>query len=458
MDTSPSPEPSPGPRPRRRPAARRSNRRIGIHADGRTGVRAGLRGSLRTGVVAVCAVALIAACASGHGSASGHSSVSGHGSASSQAGASNHAGSSAAPTRSTPASATASGSSATAVGGCTTAARLAGWPTRRLALLTVAVPVAETSPQDVTAEVAAGVGGVLLFGTSAPSSLGSRLAALRDRVPGRIGLLVMTDEEGGDIQRMSNLVGSLPWPAWMGAHWSPAEIQQAVTEVAKRMSAEGVNMDLAPVVDVDGRDEPPSDSNPDGWRSFSGSTAVVTRDALAYMAGLRAGGVIPVLKHFPGLGGSSYNSDIAPAHTVPWPVVQRVGLPPFAAAIAAGAPAVMASNDTVPGFAVYPAGLSPTQLGVLRNTLHFGGLVITDSLSAGAISGAGFSIPQAAVQALSAGSDMVMFGLMPNVSGETNAIADAIVSAVADGHLPRTRLVDAAAAVLAVRHENLCPA
>ncbi|WP_034087478.1 glycoside hydrolase family 3 N-terminal domain-containing protein [Streptacidiphilus albus] len=413
-------------------------------------MRAGLRGSLRNGVVAVCAVALIAACTSGHSSSS------------------HQAGASATPARSTPASASTSTSASAstsasrtptaAAGDCTTAARLAAWPTRRLALLTVAVPVAETSPQDVTSEVEAGVGGVVLFGTSAPSSLGSRLAALRERVPGRIGLLVMTDEEGGDIQRMANLVGSLPWPAWMGTHWSPAEIQQAVTEVAKRMSAEGVNMDLAPVVDVDGRDEPPSDSNPDGWRSFSGSTAVVTRDALAYMAGLRAGGVIPVLKHFPGLGGSSYNSDIAPAHTVPWPVVQRVGLPPFAAAIAAGAPAVMASNDTVPGFAAYPTGLSPTQLGVLRNTLHFGGLVITDSLSAGAISGAGFTIPQAAVQAISAGSDMVMFGLMSNESGETNAIADAIVSAVADGHLPRTRLVDAAAAVLAVRHEDLCPA
>lgn len=431
-------------------AGLRKGLRTGLRKGLRAGLRGGLRSSLRSGVVAVCAVALIAACASGHSSTS------------------NHASGSATPVRTTPGAPTAStasvaptasgGSSTAAASGCTTAARLAAWPTRRLAMLTIAVPVAETSPQDVTAEVAAGAGGVVLFGTAAPSSLGSRLAALRNQVPGRIGLLVMTDEEGGDIQRMANLVGSLPWPAWMGEHWSPAQIQQAVTGVAKRMSAEGVNMDLAPVVDVDGRDEPPSDSNPDGWRSFGGSTAEVTRDALAYMAGLRAGGVIPVLKHFPGLGGSSYNSDIAPAHTVPWPVVQRVGLPPFAAGIAAGAPAVMASNDTVPGFASYPTGLSPTQLGVLRNTLHFGGLVVTDSLSAGAISGAGFSIPQAAVQALSAGSDMVMFGLMSNENGETNAIADAIVSAVADGHLPRTRLVDAAAAVLAVRHENLCPA
>ncbi|MFF4042746.1 glycoside hydrolase family 3 N-terminal domain-containing protein [Streptomyces sp. NPDC001816] len=340
---------------------------------------------------------------------------------------------------------------------CTNSAKLAGWSNRRLAMLTIAVPVSETSVSDVTSEVSAGAGGVILFGSTAPSDLGSRLTALKTHVPGHLGLLVMTDEEGGDIQRMANLVGSLPWPAYMGAHWTPAQIQQNVTKVAAKMSAAQVNMDLAPVVDVDGRNVAPSKTNPDGWRSFSGNTSVVSQDGVAYMNGLRAGHVIPVVKHFPGLGGSSYNSDFGPARTLPWSTLQKVAIPPFTAAIKAGAPAVMVSNNIVPGLGTNPASLSPTDINtVLRGRLGFKGLVITDSLSAKAISAAGFSVPAAAVQALRSGADMVLFDLGSNVGSRTSSIATAITNAVAGGQLSRSRLIDAAGHVLAVRHVNLC--
>ncbi|MGW0769468.1 glycoside hydrolase family 3 N-terminal domain-containing protein [Streptomyces sp. NPDC002676] len=340
---------------------------------------------------------------------------------------------------------------------CTNSTKLAGWSNHRLAMLTIAVPVSETSVSDVTSEVSAGAGGVLLFGSTAPSDLGSRLTALKSHVPGKLGLLVMTDEEGGGIQRMANLVGSLPWPAYMGTHWSPAQIQQNVTKVATKMAAAQVNMDLAPVVDVDGRNEAPSRTNPDGWRSFSGSTSVVSKDGVAYMNGLRAGHVIPVVKHFPGLGGSSYNSDFGPARTLPWSTLQKVGIPPFTAAIKAGAPAIMVSNNIVPGLGTNPASLSPTAISSeLRGKLGFKGLVVTDSLSAKAISAAGFSVPAAAVQALRSGADMVMFDLKGSVSSQTSSIASAITNAVAGGHLARSRLIDAAGHVLAVRHVNLC--
>ncbi|MFH8776215.1 glycoside hydrolase family 3 N-terminal domain-containing protein [Streptomyces sp. NPDC017958] len=340
---------------------------------------------------------------------------------------------------------------------CTNSTKLAGWSNRRLAMLTIAVPVSETSVSDVTSEVSAGAGGVLLFGSKAPSDLGSRLTALKSHVPGHLGLLVMTDEEGGGIQRMANLVGSLPWPAYMGAHWTPAQIQQNVTKVATNMAAAQVNMDLAPVVDVDGRNVAPSKTNPDGWRSFSGDTSVVSKDGVAYMNGLRAGNVIPVVKHFPGLGGSSYNSDFGPAHTLPWSTLQKVAIPPFTAAIKAGAPAIMVSNNIVPGLGTNPASLSPTDINtVLRGRLGFKGLVITDSLSAKAISAAGFSVPAAAVQALRSGADMVMFDLGGNVGSQSSSIASAITNAVAGGHLARSRLIDAAGHVLAVRHVNLC--
>jgi beta-N-acetylhexosaminidase len=175
------------------------------------------------------------------------------------------------------------------------------------------------------------------------------------------------------------------------------------------------------------------------------------------MQGMIAGGVIPVLKHFPGIGGSTYNSDFGPAQTLPWPTLQQVGIPPFATAIAAGAPAVMVANNTVPGLATNPGGLSPTVItDELKGSLGFHGLVVTDALDAKAISAAGFDVPQATVQALRSGADMVMFGLGADVNAEAATIASAVVNAVNSGQLPRARLVDAAGAVLAVRHVDLC--
>ncbi|MEV6838865.1 glycoside hydrolase family 3 N-terminal domain-containing protein [Streptomyces sp. NPDC051133] len=412
-------------------------------------VRGRARNARRLSAAAAVAAMLLAGCGTGAPKASPQTS--GTGASSAPSTAPSHSPSSFTPDSSTT---TTAATNATA---CTNSTKLAGWSNRRLAMLTIAVPVSETSVSDATSEVSAGAGGVLLFGSNAPSDLGSRLTTLKSHVPGHLGLLVMTDEEGGGIQRMANLVGSLPWAAYMGTHWTPAQIQQNVTKVAARMAAAQVNMDLAPVVDVDGRNVAPSHTNPDGWRSFSGSTSVVSKDGVAYMNGLRAGHVIPVVKHFPGLGGSNYNSDFGPARTLPWSTLQKVAIPPFTAAIKAGAPAIMVSNNIVPGLATNPASLSPTVIGSeLRGKLGFKGLVVTDSLSAKAISAAGYSIPAAAVQALRSGADMVMFDLKGNVGSQTSSIATAITNAVSGGHLARSRLIDAAGHVLAVRHVNLC--
>ena len=246
---------------------------------------------------------------------------------------------------------------------CTNETELAKWTNARLAMLTIAVPVAETSTTDATSEVTDGAGGVLLFGAAAPADLGADLSTLKSHVPGHIGLLVMTDEEGGGVQRMANLVGSLHWASWMGHYWTAGHIESAVAAVGKKMAAANVNMDLAPVVDVDGTNAPPSATDPDGWRSFSGHTPIVVRDGIAFMNGLLSSHVIPVLKHFPGLGGVSGNTDDGPAHTLPWSELVKVALPPFTRAIKAGAPAIMVSNATVPGLALFPASLSPAAMG-----------------------------------------------------------------------------------------------
>jgi beta-N-acetylhexosaminidase len=338
---------------------------------------------------------------------------------------------------------------------------LAAWTANRLAAETVVVPAAETNLAAVEDEVAAGSGGVILFGSSAPPDLAPQIKHLEGFVPGHLGLMVMTDEEGGAIQRMANLVGSLPWADDMADQMSPAMITEQVDQVATRMAADGVNMDLAPVVDIDGREVTPGPSDADGMRSFGGDPDVVTQDGLAYARGLEQGGVIPVLKHFPGLGGASGNTDTGPAHTLSWSTLQRGALSPFEAGIGAGVPAVLVSNATVPGLTALPASLSPAVMqDILVGQLNFQGLIMTDSLSVKAISAAGFTVPTAAVQALRAGADMVMFTL-PVGTAETDAIfrtvVDAVVAAVAAGTLSRDRLLAAAGQVLRVRHVDVCP-
>jgi beta-N-acetylhexosaminidase len=333
---------------------------------------------------------------------------------------------------------------------------LAGWPIDRLTEQVVVVPVQETSVESVAAEVSQGVGGILLFGSSAPNDLGAQLRGLESSAPGGVSPLVMTDEEGGGVQRMANLVGSLPWAREMGSTMTPTEIEDLAESVGQAMLQQGVTVDLAPVLDMDGGDGPNA-IDPDGWRSFSPDQSVASSDGLAFAAGLASAGVIPVVKHFPGLGEASGNTDDGPATTLPYSTLVGAGLVPFKAAVNLGLPAVMVSNASVPGLTTLPASLSPAAIeGLLVGQLHFQGLIIDDSLSAGAISALGLSVAQATVESIAAGSDMIMFG-----SGDpgqvTAAIEAAMAGAIGDGQVSKARLIDAASHVLSAKGVNLCP-
>jgi len=94
--------------------------------------------------------------------------------------------------------------------------------------------------------------------------------------------------------------------------------------------------------------------------------------------------------------------------------------------------------------------------GLLVDQLHFEGLILTDSLSAGAIGALGISVPQAAVDAIAAGADMILFTATDPAS-MTAAVETAIVQAVGDGAVPQARLIDAVAHVLTAKDVDLCP-
>ncbi|HUZ71231.1 MAG TPA: glycoside hydrolase family 3 N-terminal domain-containing protein [Candidatus Saccharimonadales bacterium] len=342
---------------------------------------------------------------------------------------------------------------------CSNASVLASWTLNQLAEQTLVIPVSETDVTSITAEIEAGAGGIILFGSTAPTNLSEVLKTLTATAPGGIAPFVMTDEEGGAVQRMANLVGSIPSARSMGATMKPGQIQQLITTSAKKMRAAGITMDLAPVLDLDNGDGP-NNEDPDGTRSFSLNASTTTVDAAAFAAGLTAGGVTPVMKHFPGLGQATANTDVNPATTLPWTTLERAGLLPFESAIAAGTPAVMIADAVVPGLSTLPASISPNVItGELRHQLGFQGLVMTDSLSAGALVDIGYNVPKAVVAAITAGADMVLYtAAAASVASLTNSTVAAVVAAVGGGTLDRSRLENAVGHILSVKHVDLCAA
>ncbi|MDE3203062.1 MAG: glycoside hydrolase family 3 protein [Acidobacteriota bacterium] len=350
---------------------------------------------------------------------------------------------------------------------CLAASEVAGWSLSRRAALLVVVPVLDGDPAAIAVATRAGAGGVLLIGPQpGPAALTATLSPLhRSATPPP---LVMADEEGGGVERLAGDVPSLPWPQEMASTMTPAAVQSAARNVGAAMKALGVTVDLAPVLDLDAGPVV-SKTDPDGPRSFSARPATAGEYGSAFVAGLAQAGVLGVLKHFPGLGGSSGNTDYEPAATTPLAQLLTGGLVPFEQDIRAGAAAVMVANASVPGLTPGPASLSPAVIeGLLEQQIHFHGLVLTDSLSAGAVSAAGFDLPAAAVAAVGAGADMVLFGstltaadtarLAPGpLASDVSGIVAAIVAAVQNAQLSQPRLDQAVLQVMRARGAELCP-
>jgi beta-N-acetylhexosaminidase len=318
----------------------------------------------------------------------------------------------------------------------------------------VVVPAEETDVVSVLPAVQQGAGGVILFGSSAPTNLAQQLAGLRDQAPAAIAPLVMTDEEGGDVQRMVNLVGPLSAPRAMAASLTPDEVRQLGVSVGHKLIANGIDVDLAPVLDV-ASGPGPDVRHTDGPRSFSADPTVAASYGVSFAQGLQAAGVLPVVKHFPGEGQTTANTDDAPASTPALSELETSDLVPFREAVHAQLPGVMVGNASIPGLTTAPASLSPAAIdGLLSRELDFTGLVLTDSLSTASIESTGLDVPHAAVQAVAAGADMVLWG--PPPAAAAGAVVSQLVAAATDGSLPLSRLDDAVGHVLSAKRINLC--
>ena len=220
----------------------------------------------------------------------------------------------------------------------------------------------------------------------------------------KIPLLTAVDEEGGKVIRISsnpNLVDS-PFPSSQQLYSSGgfAMITQDTITKSRILSNLGLNLNLAPVVDVS------TNSNDYIYeRSFGKSTELTSTYAKTVIEASKGNDVSYTLKHFPGYGNNSDTHDNNSIDNRTLEDIVKYDLPPFEAGIQAGAEAVLISHNTVVNIDKdNPASLSASVHNLLRNDLNFTGIIMTDNLDMGAIS----NINDATVKAILAGNDLII--------------------------------------------------
>jgi beta-N-acetylhexosaminidase len=291
------------------------------------------------------------------------------------------------------------------------------------------------------------VAGVVLFEADFPSRAAGRalieaLQAVPRPPPLRhLPLLVMTDQEGGQVKRVSGAPEASA--ATMGAEGAGFARREGRATAANLKSL-GVNVDLAPVLDV----ARPGGVIADTERGFGGTPAQVAATAVPFATALQAGGVAATAKHFPGLGTATENTDFE---------AQRLGLSkaelravdeaPYRAYISAGGRLVMLSTAIYPAFGGRPAAFNRRiATGELRGRLGFHGVTITDSLGSAAVAEFGGQL-EAAVDGAAAGDDLLLFDDLPSALASHGAL----VKQLAKGGLKRAPFLAATERVLRLR-------
>lgn len=290
--------------------------------------------------------------------------------------------------------------------------------------------------------------GIILFARNIRSRAALRTTVHRlqriPRPPGqRAPLLVMIDQEGGLVNRLPGAPRRSP--ALIGAIGRTSLALAEGRATARNLRSVGVNVNLAPVLDV-GR---PGSYQQRTGRSYSSSARRVALLGSAFARGLETREVAATLKHFPGLGVVRRNEDDA-VQRVPLTrrQLRRVDEAPFAAGIAAGARLVMTSTGLYPAYSHRPALLSRRIVSdELRGRLRFDGVSITDDLEVPALRRYGRA-PELAVQAAQAGNDLLLLATTYRGGDESRR---ALVAAVRSGRIARAQLRAAACRILTLR-------
>lgn len=287
------------------------------------------------------------------------------------------------------------------------------------------------------------VGGAALLG-----SPGAGLPATLEDVQaaaGELPLFLASDEEGGSVQRLGSLLGPLPSAANVASTMTPDQARDLAAGYGAGMAELGFNMVLAPVVDIGG--------GPGiGSRSYSESPAAVVDYAGAAIDGYVEAGLIPVLKHFPGHGRASGDSHVVLPTTPPIGDLAQTDLVPYQELLGRSGIAVMVGHLDVPGLSSgIPTSLSGEAVdGLLRGELGFDGLVLTDSIVMGALSG--YPPGEAVRLALTAGADVMIVG---SPSAVPQLVAD-LLGYIDSGSLTWETVEDSVLRILEAKEVDAC--
>jgi beta-N-acetylhexosaminidase len=317
-----------------------------------------------------------------------------------------------------------------------------------------------TPPRSLLARVRHGEAAGVIFFTdniASPAQLHRVAHTLQHAAresPVHLPLLLMTDQEGGLVRRLpgepslsEKQVGEDPDAA--------AKASEAGTGAAATLSAAGLNVNLAPVLDVFRQ---PGDFIDEFQRSYGTNPTSVGALGADFVSAQQHAGVAATAKHFPGLGAAErdQNTDEVPVTIASsLTTLRRVDELPYGKAIAADVRLVMTSWAIYPALdATLPAGMSATVIeGELRRRLHFGGVTITDSLGAGALDAFG-GFAARGVLAAAAGANLLMCtGRSPaqDTPTEGESVLRGVERATRDGSLPSRTAKRAVEQVLALR-------
>lgn len=259
-----------------------------------------------------------------------------------------------------------------------------------------------------------GLGGVILFGKNCPDppsvhhlcrSLQGAASSSRNRIP----ILICLDQEGGKVVRIKRGMTLFPGNADLGRIGSFRTTETVAGITARELRALGIQLNLAPVADVNENQSPESVI---GARSFGETPKVVASMVRAWCRGSQESGVAACAKHFPGHGAVREDSHFGlPRCKKELAEIERIHLPPFKAAIRIPVAGVMIGHLLFECIdSVKPASLSEKVVtGLLRRELGFGGVCISDDMDMTAIS-ENFDPIETSCQAWAAGVDLVLFG------------------------------------------------
>lgn len=311
----------------------------------------------------------------------------------------------------------------------------------------------KTAPPNLLDAVKRGqVGGVTLFrslNVENPAQVRRLIDSLQHiaHEAGQPPLLIAADQEGGQLIGLGDQTAPFPGNLALAATRSTELAHKVGLAIGRELAALGVNVNYAPVCDVNVNPHNPVI----GARSFGESPELVSRMTSAMIEGLQAAGVAATAKHFPGHGDtasdSHHGTPVVPHSSER---LQQVEFPPFAAAIAAGVRLIMTAHLAVPsltGQADLPATLSPAILrDVLRRDLRFEGVIVTDAMDMHAIAqGRGLSID--AISAAAAGADLL---LLTTFIDQTSVYVG-LLQAARRSLIPSTEVYASAARIAALK-------